>query len=88
MENVLEAEDGAQAETLVRESTADLDLVALDLNMPNIDGIQFLRSLKELEFGGELVIVSGENASALEVAENLAGEYNLRLRSFISNPLT
>jgi two-component system chemotaxis response regulator CheY len=43
---VLEAHDGADALAQLEES-ADTSLVVLDINMPNMNGIEFLEKLRE-----------------------------------------
>ena len=44
---VLEASNGAEALALVNENT--FDLILSDINMPVMDGLEFVRHLKELE---------------------------------------
>ena len=45
--NVFEAEDGVIALDLVKGGTA-FDLFLVDVNMPNMDGITFVRELRKL----------------------------------------
>ena len=40
-------------------------LILLDINMPSIDGVEFIRSLVTLEYQGSLILVSGESERAL-----------------------
>lgn len=42
--NVLEAEDGKEALTVLGSSQADI--IITDLNMPNMDGIELIKSLR------------------------------------------
>ena len=66
--NVLEAGDGKEAlETL---KTQSVGLILSDINMPNMDGIEFLRNLKASESWKELPVVmvstEGSQAKVLE----------------------
>jgi len=45
--NVLEAEDGAVAWSLLQENIKDVSIVVTDIEMPNIDGFALTRMIKE-----------------------------------------
>lgn len=48
--NTLTAEDGMHALKLLKEpNTEQVDLIITDVNMPNMDGITFIRELKKIE---------------------------------------
>jgi EAL domain-containing protein (putative c-di-GMP-specific phosphodiesterase class I) len=63
------------------------DLVVLDLNMPEFDGLAALRLLAALKFGGAIIIVSGEKAAILQASASLARMHGLRLAGTLSKPL-
>jgi len=52
---VQEASNGAEALALVNEN--QFDLILSDINMPVMDGLEFIRHLKELENGKNIPIV-------------------------------
>lgn len=64
--NVIEAEDGAQALSMVQEDTPDL--ILCDWNMPTMSGIDFLKELRatgsEVPFGF-ITTESGEQSREL-----------------------
>src|SRR5882757_8764946 len=56
---ILEAPDGAQAMALV-EQHADLDLILLDLNLPDRDGFSLLAEIRRNHPGISVVVMSGQ----------------------------
>ena len=62
-------------------------LVMLDLNMPDTDGIVFLRRLAEAGFEGGVVLVSGENERIIETAARLAAAYCIDVLGSLVKPV-
>jgi two-component system chemotaxis response regulator CheY len=60
---VIEAEDGAQG--LDRATANNVDLVITDQNMPNMDGLTLVRSLREL------LVKPFDPATLLEVVQKV-----------------
>ncbi len=56
---VLTAEDGSEAVDLYREHHADLVLVILDLTMPNLDGEQAYREMRNINNAVPVILSSG-----------------------------
>ena len=55
--NVLKANDGETALEMIRQTT--VDVVALDMRMPGMDGIAVLQSIKAFDPAIEVVILTG-----------------------------
>ena len=47
LEKVMEADNGVEALSFVQEN--DIDLILSDVNMPKMDGIEFLRQIQGIE---------------------------------------
>lgn len=63
------------------------EVMALDINMPNLDARDLMRLLAESHFGGRILIVSGEDESVLRRAHAQAIELGLRATSTLQKPL-
>lgn len=86
-ENVTAFDDGQTALDQMVGKVLDGTVVILDLNMPNMDGLEFLERLKDSQFRGALLLVSGEDARVLQAAEKLAGSYDLQVLGHLSKPV-
>ena len=64
--DAISRDDGAAAlELLVAAGDSAPELIFLDLNMPRMDGIEFLRRLVEHAYAGSVVLVSAEGPRML-----------------------
>ena len=84
---VTTVENGNEALAVLSDPNQNVELILSDLNMPQMDGVQFLRHLKELNYTGRLAIISGEDTSVLSVARDLASAYNLDLLGTLPKPI-
>ncbi|MEA2151624.1 MAG: hypothetical protein QOD69_3454 [Solirubrobacteraceae bacterium] len=84
---LLEAADGAGALALL-DADPRPDIVVCDLDMPGMDGVEFLRQVSELGAGTAIVIASGLDESVLQAAETTARGYGLEVLGAIRKPLT
>ena len=84
---VSEAVDGRQALDLL-EGGSGVDVVICDLNMPEMDGMEFVRHVGAAKLALSLIIMSAEDRSLLDSVGKMTGAYGVRLLGIIEKPLT
>lgn len=84
--NVTTVESGENALSIL-EGDSELQLILLDINMPTIDGVEFIRSLVTLGYTGSLILVSGETERALEAVEKLAKARGIAVLGYLQKPV-
>ncbi len=70
----------------IRDARLRPDLVILDINMPEMDGMAFFRRLSEIGYAGCLALCSGEGESFLRTTAQLAQSYGLRVSGVLGKP--
>ncbi|MDP2824904.1 MAG: EAL domain-containing response regulator [Sulfuritalea sp.] len=63
------------------------DLILLDLNMPEMDGIEFVRHLVERRYEGSLVLISGEDERMLQAASKLVQAHRIKVLGHLHKPV-
>src|SRR5688572_12332320 len=56
---------------VVDEAASPPDIILLDLNMPDMDGIEFVRHLVKRDYPGSIILLSGADERVLQTAERL-----------------
>jgi len=77
----------SQTERRLMEA-APVDVLMLDLSLPDRDGIEFLSTLKQLNFQGKLIFMSSQPCSVLDMASTLAASLGLNLVLRLEKPLS
>lgn len=81
-------ESGHAALEFVDRSDHAPDLILLDLNMPEMDGIEFVRHLVERKYNGSLILVSGEDERMLQTAESLIRAHQIPILGRLHKAVT
>ncbi len=84
---VATASDGQRALDLLGSATPP-GLILCDLNMPEMDGIEFIRKLVEQGYHGGLILVSGEDARLLQTTAKLARAHRIDLLGQLHKPFS
>ena len=80
-------DSGEKALQRVTETEGLIDLIFLDINMPGMDGVEFIRRLVDCRYGGSVILVSGENSRILESVEKLIEAHHLIALGRIQKPV-
>ncbi|MFM1897298.1 MAG: hypothetical protein RLZZ385_2372 [Pseudomonadota bacterium] len=79
--------NAALALEAIGEQALPSTVVMLDLNMPEMDGLEFLARLKDTPFDGALLLVSGEDERVLQATVKLATAYDIHVLGHLKKPV-
>lgn len=65
-----------------------ISLIFCDLQMPEIDGVEFVRHLVRIHYDGALILISGEDERILHTAERLAKAHKLQVLGSLQKPVS
>jgi CheY-like chemotaxis protein len=85
---VTACERAAGALVMLEGGEEGFDVVVCDLQMPEMDGVEFVRQLVRLDFAGGLVLVSGEDERILQTAEKLSRAHRLNVLGALHKPVS
>lgn len=86
--NVISHEHAADALAQMEFGTEMVGLILCDLQMPGMDGVEFIRELVRIGYAGGLVLVSGEDERVLQTAEKLSKAHRLNVLGALHKPVS
>lgn len=84
---VQSCQDADEALALLRAEPQRYALVCCDLQMPGMDGIEFVRHLGEMSYAGAVALISGEDSRILHTALGLGRARDLRMLDALQKPV-
>jgi len=84
---VTTCDNGSDALQKIDHADTRPDLILLDLNMPDMDGIEFVRYLVDRQYHGQLILVSGEDERMLRTAEKLVHAHKIPMPGYVHKPV-
>lgn len=85
--SVTTCDNGLSALQQVDHAVGPPDLILLDLQMPEMDGVEFVRKLVERRYTGSLILVSGEDQRVLQTTQKMMQAYKINLLGRLDKPV-
>jgi len=84
---VVTADTGREALQRLLHGANPFELLICDLNMPEMDGVEFARELVNHRYPGGIILISGEDNRTLQAAEMLIGAHGLQVAGSLRKPI-
>ena len=85
---VFEAADGIAALDALERMDAAPDVVIVDLDMPGMDGIEFIGHVAQRKLARAVIVASALEAALLNTVQTMTRAYGLRVLGCVEKPLT
>ncbi len=85
---VFSAQDGVEALEVLRHIDPPIDVIVTDLNMPGMDGIEFIRHAGDMGVGAAFILASEQERALVASVARMASAYGVRVLDSIQKPVT
>ena len=85
---VFSAQDGVEALEVLRHIDPPIDVVITDLNMPRMDGIEFIRHAADLAVPAAFIVTSEQDRSLVASVARMASAYGVHVLDAMQKPVT
>jgi EAL domain-containing protein (putative c-di-GMP-specific phosphodiesterase class I) len=86
--HVSTAADGQAALDIVKSSYPSIDIIISDLDMPGMDGLEFMRHLSEARIPVAIILASALESVLLDSIETMTRAYGVKILGVIQKPIT
>lgn len=83
----LDSQHFSNARDFFKISVQASDIILLDLNMPDVDGIEVIRTLSSENCQSRVILISGHDKGVLHSAEQLAQAHSLNVVASLTKPI-
>jgi EAL domain-containing protein (putative c-di-GMP-specific phosphodiesterase class I)/CheY-like chemotaxis protein len=84
--HVFEAQDGLTALEIFQNLTEPIDVIVTDLDMPRMDGMEFIRHVGEVGYPVSVILTSALERTLLASVATMAEAYGIKLLGTIEKP--
>ena len=85
---VFEAADGGEALRILQHSEERIDIIISDLDMPGMDGLEFMRHVGETGATVSVILASALDRALIGSVETMTAAYGINLLGAIKKPIT
>jgi EAL domain-containing protein (putative c-di-GMP-specific phosphodiesterase class I)/CheY-like chemotaxis protein len=85
---VLTAADGYAALEIVMSPGAPIDIIISDLDMPGMDGLEFMRHVGQAHIPVSIILASALESVLLDSVETMSRAYGVKILGVIQKPIT
>lgn len=85
---VFEAADGREALRILQHSEEKIDIIISDLDMPGMDGLEFMRHVAETGATVSVIIASALDPALIGSVETMTAAYGINVLGAIRKPIT
>ncbi|MHB1230065.1 MAG: EAL domain-containing response regulator [Halothiobacillus sp.] len=84
---ICEAANGKQALGVLDSAVTRVDIALCDMNMPEMDGMEFMRHLGDFQYAPSILILSTLDKALLASIETMAKSYGIKLIGVVEKPI-